>query len=88
MTALSTELWQPTPSSTIDHIQRLRVRLNEESIIDFIAGLSPWIAPLPSAVFVQQAANRHLHSGETLSWGRVLLWVATTKYQAALIGAY
>ena len=68
MTALSTELWQPTPSSTIDHIQRLRVRLNEESIIDFIAGLSPWIAPLPSAVFVQQAANRHLHSGETLSW--------------------
>lgn len=68
MTALSTELWQPTPSSTIEHIQRLRVRLNEESIIDFIAGLSPWIAPLPSAVFVQQAANRHLHSGEPLSW--------------------
>lgn len=68
MTVASDYLWTPTPSSTLEQIQRLRVRLNEESIIDFIAGLSPWIAPLPSAVFVQQAAARHLNSGEILAW--------------------
>lgn len=71
MTANATmyqEMFMPTPSGFAGAWRWARQTLNEEGFIDFVAKLSPWLAPLPSAFFVFDATQKHLHTGEGLSW--------------------
>lgn len=64
MVATNNELFMPTPR----HFRLMGVKIREEGIIDFVAKLSPWLAPMPTSVFVQRSAAVHLGTGEPLSW--------------------
>lgn len=65
------EMFMPTPTGAKDLWRTLRQILSEEGIIDFVAKLSPWLAPLPSAFFVYEAAIQHL-----TNWPALALTVA------------
>lgn len=54
------EMYMPTPSGAKELWRNARQILSEEGIIDFVAKLSPWLAPLPSAFFVYEATMQHL----------------------------
>lgn len=66
--AMYQEMFLPTPSGFAGAWRWVRQTLNEEGFIDFVAKLSPWLAPLPSAFFVFDATQKHLHTGVQLSW--------------------
>jgi len=61
------EMFMPTPSGFKDAWNSLRRILSEEGVIDFVAKLSPWLAPLPSAFFVYQATMDHLTTWPALA---------------------
>jgi hypothetical protein len=61
------EMFMPTPSGFRDALNGLRRILSEEGVIDFVAKLSPWLAPLPSAFFVYQATMDHLTTWPALA---------------------
>jgi hypothetical protein len=61
------EMFMPTPTGFRDVWSGLRRILSEEGIIDFVAKLSPWLAPLPSAFFVYQATMDHLTTWPALA---------------------
>jgi len=65
------EMFMPTPTGAKELWRTLRQTLSEEGIIDFVAKLSPWLAPLPSAFFVYEAAIQHL-----TNWPALALTVA------------
>ena len=50
----------PTPEGVGWITNRIKVSISEEGVIDAVAKLSPWIAPLPSAFFVYEATLAHL----------------------------
>lgn len=54
------EMFMPTPEGAKGLWKSARQVLSEEGIIDFVAKLSPWLAPLPSAFFVYEATIEHL----------------------------
>jgi len=54
------EMLMPTPSGAKEAWKSARKILTEEGVIDFVAKLSPWLAPLPSAFFVYEATIAHL----------------------------
>lgn len=62
------EMFMPTPEGFMNFWNSARQSIHEEGIIDFVAKLSPWIAPLPSAWFVHDATVRHLAAGSALAW--------------------
>jgi hypothetical protein len=62
------EMFMPTPEGFVNFWNSARQSIHEEGIIDFVAKLSPWIAPLPSAWFVHDATVRHLAAGSALAW--------------------
>jgi hypothetical protein len=54
------EMLMPTPTGAKEAWNNARKILTEEGVIDFVAKLSPWLAPLPSAFFVYEATIQHL----------------------------
>jgi hypothetical protein len=62
------EMIMPTPKSLSSWMGRVRLSISEEGFIDFVARLSPWIAPLPSAFFIHGATIEHLRTGNALAW--------------------
>lgn len=62
------EMFMPTPSGITSWWSTTRKAISEEGIIDFVAKLSPWLAPLPSAFFLYEAAITHLGANEPLAW--------------------
>lgn len=67
-TAVYQEMFMPTPSGVTAWWESTRKAISEEGIIDFVAKLSPWLAPLPSAFFLYEAAIKHLGANEPLAW--------------------
>lgn len=66
--AIYEEMFMPTPGGVRTWLQQARRSISEEGVIDFVARLSPWIAPLPSAFFVHDATLKHLGTGDALAW--------------------
>lgn len=61
------DLWMPTPSGLSRFWSWSKKTISEEGFIDFVAKLSPWLAPLPSAFFVYEATLDHLTSWKALA---------------------
>lgn len=67
-TAQYDDLFMPTPDGITAWLKSAKIAISEEGVIDFVARLSPWIAPLPSAFFVHNATIKHLATGNELAW--------------------
>jgi len=61
------EMIMPTPTGAKEAWKSARKILTEEGVIDFVAKLSPWLAPLPSAFFVYEATKEHLTDNPALA---------------------
>jgi len=70
------EMYMPTPSGAKEFWRNARQILSEEGIIDFVAKLSPWLAPLPSAFFVYEATIQHL-TNQPLLAGTIAVVIET-----------
>ena len=62
------EMFMPTPTGAKEAWKAARRILSEEGVIDFVAKLSPWLAPLPSAFFVYEATMHHLTDWQPLAF--------------------